>query len=490
MITQSIFRIIHLLAVSARYVTLIGALACASLPTLSENAFASGEQASADESAGWNLFSVEQDIQLGNESAIRFEAAVQLAQDARLNDYFSRLGNHLVSTLPQAHFPFRFKLIADESLEAFSFPGGPVYCTTGMMAAAETEAQLAGLVAHQIAHIILRDVTSIASRIKRFRVRAAMAAAATGKKSLLESLEEINLYLVPGSELMHFDIESERRATELAANLMAEAGYPPLAAWTFSQNLHIDNKHQADSYLARHPSLDLGDTEVTQDLKGKSFQLTSKRKFKRMRKQAAVIRTENEHLEALVNWQPPDQEPVAPVYPREIYLTGSYSFSYPAAWRQAYSSGSDKVQFTPKGSAGRLANGESVVTVGVIAGTTNPEKQFRPGKDNLLEMVKEIRPGLTAIRKLETISADSRSLEGMALNGPSPVSGEREMVWIVSTRLADRVFYLLMIAPEIKFIQMEPEFNAILASIKFYEHPDNGHMDERSQEGTVIRPHQ
>src|SRR5210317_526649 len=141
MILLPIGRISHSLVLSARYVMLIGVLTCAISTNLSD-AFALDKKASYDDSAGWNLFSVEQDIQLGNESAARFEAAIQLVQETRLNDYFSRLGKHLVATLPQPHFPFSFKLIADERLQAFSFPGGPVYCTAGMMAVAEHEAQL------------------------------------------------------------------------------------------------------------------------------------------------------------------------------------------------------------------------------------------------------------------------------------------------------------------------------------------------------------
>ena len=147
------------------------------------------------------------------------------------------------------------------------------------MAVAEYEAQLAGLVAHQIAHIVLRDTTSAASHMKRFRVRAAMAAAGTGKKSLLDSLEEIDLYLRPGSELMQFDLESEQRATKLAAKLMIEAGYPPNEAWTFFENLRSNHKQQSESYLANHSLLGLDNSETSQVLQGKQFRLVSRVQF-------------------------------------------------------------------------------------------------------------------------------------------------------------------------------------------------------------------
>lgn len=463
-------------------------LTCLILTMMSEGSFAGDKQLSADDAASWNLFSVEQDTQLGKESASRFEEAIQLVQDPKLNNYFSRLGTQLASAIPQTRFPFSFKLIADGSLHAFSFPGGPVYCTTGMMAVAKSEAQLAGLLAHQMAHIILRDTTSIASRMKRFRVRAAMAAAATGEKSLLDSLEEIDLYLMPSSELMHFDLESERRAANLAAKLMTKAGYAPLEAWAFFQNLQINHKQATEFYLARHPYLNPDSPETTQGLQGKQFRLVSKYKFRRLSNKAGAIQAKNEHLEALVNWQPPDQDHVASAGPRMIYLSGSYSFSYPASWKGVNFTGIDKFQATPKGGDLLLANGERMVVTGVSSGTLEQGERASSGNTRLLNLVEEIRPGLTLVREPEHLPATSRLVEGIVLEGLSPVSGKREMVWVVSARLTDRTFYLLMVAPEENFAHMQPEFDAILKSIEFYEHPVSGQLGVHSQGGAVIRP--
>jgi len=494
MLVLPVSQIGHFLALGTRFVTLIGALACTSLTILPNDTFALDRQSFDDELAPWNLFSVEQDIHLGNESAIRIEEVVQLVKEPKLNEYFSRLGDRLASTLLQTQFAFSFKLIADESLHAFSFPGGPVYCTTGMMAAAESEAQLASLVAHQIAHIILRDTTSKASRMKRFRVRAAMVVASTGEKSLLESLGEIDLNLVPSSELMHFDTDSERRTVVLAAKLMAEAGFEPREADIFFQNLQIEHGEVAAFYLSRHPLLNIDDPTSSQALQEKATRVVSKRKFRRLRKQAAAIQVESEQLESLVNWRPPERKSITSSGSRITYLTSVYSFSYPAAWRQAKSTEPDRFLVTPKGDAVRLANGEDLVTAGIIAGLTAPENQTRSGQNGLLELVGEIRPGLTMIGGLEHVAVGSRTLKGIILEGLSPVSGEHEMAWMVSASLADRDFYLLMVAPASEFLQMQPEFDVILGSIEFSGHPVKGQMDVRgqdgirSQDGTVIQP--
>jgi predicted Zn-dependent protease len=83
-------------------------LTCLILTMMSEGSFAGDKQLSADDAASWNLFSVEQDTQLGKESASRFEEAIQLVQDPKLNNYFSRLGTQLASAIPQTRFPFSF----------------------------------------------------------------------------------------------------------------------------------------------------------------------------------------------------------------------------------------------------------------------------------------------------------------------------------------------------------------------------------------------
>jgi len=479
----NIRRLRHFLSLGARYATLIGALACASTTLSLETTLAYGQQSSGNDAAGWNLFSVEQDIQLGNESAAHFEKAVQLVQNPKLNNYFKNLGSRLTSTLPQESFPFSFTLIADGSLHAFSFPGGPVYCTAGMMSAAENEAQLAGLIAHQMAHILLRDATSTASRMKRFRIRAAMVAASTGEKSLLDSLGEIDLYLTPGSVLMRFDTDSEQQVVALATKLMVEGGYDPLEAEVFFQNLQKKHGEMAALYLSRHPLLNIDALKSSQALQGKPYRVISKRKFRRLRSQAAAIQIESEQLESLVNWQPPERKSIASSGPRIIYLTNNYSLSYPAVWRQAKSTVPDRFQVTPKGDSVRLANGEDLVNTGVIAGMIDQSSDVHTGKNGLLELVGEIRPELTMIGGLEHETVDSQKFEGIALEGLSPVSGKREVAWMVRASLADRIFYLLMVAPANNFVQMQPEFDAILASIKFGGYPIKGQIDSRSQDG-------
>src|SRR5690606_35776117 len=101
---------------------------------------------------GWNLFSKEQDVQLGREAAAEIEKQVAVVNDAQLNSYIRRIGERLAATPEAGGFPYTFEVVADKSINAFALPGGPTYVHTGLIAAAENEAQLAGVVAHEISH--------------------------------------------------------------------------------------------------------------------------------------------------------------------------------------------------------------------------------------------------------------------------------------------------------------------------------------------------
>jgi len=478
-------RISHFLAGGGRSIVLASFLLSASIETWSGNSVLSEIQVSIADTAGWNLFSVEQDMQLGSESAARLEENVLVVQESELSDFFDRLGARLSRSVRHEFPSLSYRLIADESLHAFAFPGGPLYCSTGMMAAAESEAQLAGLVAHLLAHIVLRDSTSKASLADRFRVRAAMAAASTGKKTLLTSLEEISLYLRPGSDLMRYDTDYEKRADWIAENLMVEAGYDPAAGQSFFKQLHDNHAERATFFLQRHPVQEIAASRGSPSVQGNSSPLVSKRKFRRLRKQAASIQRQNGGLESFVNWQPISEQAPVPSGPREVYLTSRYSVSYSAAWSQAKSSEKDLFQATPKGGAIRQAGGMRVVNTGVIAGTTALDDPIQAGRDQLVGQVAEIRPGLALIGKLEHAIPASKPLEGLVFRGKSPSSDEPEVVWAIGARLPDRMFFLLLIAPEKSFEELEPEFEKIIESVEFFAYPANGQVGVRGQEGFV-----
>src|SRR5205807_8769391 len=108
---------------------------------------------------GWNLFSREQDIKLGREAATQVERKMTMVHNPDIEHYIEALGQRLARSPHAGDFPFTFQVVASKEINAFSLPGGPVFINTGLIAAADNEAQLAGVMAHEMSHVALRHAT-------------------------------------------------------------------------------------------------------------------------------------------------------------------------------------------------------------------------------------------------------------------------------------------------------------------------------------------
>ncbi|HEY6306545.1 MAG TPA: M48 family metalloprotease, partial [Candidatus Angelobacter sp.] len=113
--------------------------------------------------SGINFYSVEQEQALGKQLSQEVEANCKLLRDESINNYVNTLGQRLVR-YSDAKVPFTIRVLDDDQVNAFALPGGFLYVTTGLILAAETEAELAGVMSHEIAHVAARHGTKGATR--------------------------------------------------------------------------------------------------------------------------------------------------------------------------------------------------------------------------------------------------------------------------------------------------------------------------------------
>ncbi len=133
---------------------------------------------------GFNLFSKEQDIELGREFARQVEQQYVVVQNRELTDYVNRVGMRLVEKGGLERYPFYFKVVQEDSINAFALPGGPMYVHTGLLRAVENEAQLAGVLAHELSHVVLRHGTNQASKAQFAQLGALLAGGVVGGGAL------------------------------------------------------------------------------------------------------------------------------------------------------------------------------------------------------------------------------------------------------------------------------------------------------------------
>jgi beta-barrel assembly-enhancing protease len=124
---------------------------------------------------GFNQYSPEQEVEIGRQVAAQADAQLPLLP-ARgpVSDYVSTLGQRLASNLPPNPYRFEFKVINQKEINAFALPGGPIRINVGTVTAADTEAELAGVMAHEIAHIYMRHATRNASKSSIAQIPAAI----------------------------------------------------------------------------------------------------------------------------------------------------------------------------------------------------------------------------------------------------------------------------------------------------------------------------
>src|SRR5579871_6336790 len=98
----------------------------------------------------------DQELQVGKQFAGQVEREMEVVHNAEIEKWLNQIGQNLAKT-PQANaYPYYFKLVNDDSINAFALPGGPMYVHTGLLKAADSEGEVAGVLAHEMSHVALR----------------------------------------------------------------------------------------------------------------------------------------------------------------------------------------------------------------------------------------------------------------------------------------------------------------------------------------------
>src|SRR6476620_2189603 len=121
-----------------------------------------------------NKYSPKDDVQLGREASAQVEQQLPLLRDDNVTSYVSDIGRRLVSSIPaelqHPEFNYTFKVVNVKEINAFALPGGPMYVNRGMIEAAKSEGEVAGVVAHELSHVALRHGTAQATKATKYEI--------------------------------------------------------------------------------------------------------------------------------------------------------------------------------------------------------------------------------------------------------------------------------------------------------------------------------
>jgi predicted Zn-dependent protease len=204
---------------------------------------------------GFNLFSPKQDIEIGRQSVVEAEKQLPVLRDAQVTGYLNRLGQRLAAQAQGEKFPYTFKVVNASDINAFALPGGPVYINRGTVEAAQSEAQLAGVVAHEIAHVALRHGTHQASKAYLAQAGLGVLGGVLGGGSVSKIIGAVGGVGL-NTLFLKYSRDAETQADVVGAQIMARAGYNPLDMARFFETLQQEagrDPSKLEKFLSDHP---------------------------------------------------------------------------------------------------------------------------------------------------------------------------------------------------------------------------------------------
>ncbi len=205
-----------------------------------------------------NKYTPEQDVQIGREAAAEVRKEYPIINDDNVEGYLERLGDRLVEAAPRElnnpAFQYSFTPVNLKDINAFALPGGPMFVNRGMIEAATTEGQVAGVMAHELAHVLLRHGTANATKQQGFQIGAlagAIAGAVIGGNlgQIVSQGSQFGL----GTWLMKYSREYEKQADLVGAQIMARAGYDPRDLAGMFETIAKQGGGSPPQWLSSHP---------------------------------------------------------------------------------------------------------------------------------------------------------------------------------------------------------------------------------------------
>jgi len=180
-----------------------------------------------------NFISLEKEIVIGRQLANEIERQVKLVEDPTINEYVNRVGQNLVRN-SDAKVPFTIKVVESDEINAFALPGGFFYVNSGLILAADDESELAGVMAHEIAHVAARHGTENASKGQLVNIASLPLIFLGGVGGF--AIRQAAGFLIP-MQFLQFSRKAEAEADYLGVQYLYKTGYDPGAAVSFFEKL-------------------------------------------------------------------------------------------------------------------------------------------------------------------------------------------------------------------------------------------------------------
>ena len=423
---------------------------------------------------GWNLFSPQDDVEMGRQVAREAEEQLAIIDDRELERYLDGLGQQLAAHAPWEKYPYQFKLVNDKTINAFALPGGFIYVNRGIIEMASREAELAGVVAHEIGHVALRHGTNQASKAYLAQAPLAILGSIFGSGGGVGSiLTQLGIGFTANSVFLKFSRDAERQADLLGAQLLFDAGYDPTGMTEFFEKMEAENGNGTE-FFSSHPNPgnrleNVGD-EIQRlgDPPGRYRDSFSD--FRRVKARLAdVPEADPRGRRGRTSDRTSRDRPDRPSGRYDRYQDRDLRFSYPDNWRLY--EGRNSITVAPDGAV--ISGRTGGLAYGVLVSTFEPLRDRRgritleDATDQLIDDMRRSNPGIRVGQGYRRGRLSGRGALSVIMIGDSPLGGS-ERDWIVTTFAPDGTFfYFIAVAPELEFRAYERTFETIFESVRF-----------------------
>jgi hypothetical protein len=425
---------------------------------------------------GFNLFTPEQDVEMGKQSAQQVAQQVPLISDQRILNYVRQLGARLAAKAPGYNFSYQFNVIATKEINAFALPGGYIFVNAGAIAAARNEGELAGVLAHEISHVALRHPTNQVSKAYLAQKGLHTIGRIGGQEigQILEGLGGAGANLL----FLKFGRTAESQADLEGARVMSDAGYDPHDMANFFKLLESKSGQKTPEFLSDHP--DPGNrvaaiNEEIPSLKTSSNPTHDTNEFEQTKgllTSGATTLSSSAGPERKGTSDPTDAKPgTRPVAPsanlRDFQARdGSFALQYPENWDALIEDDSNMI-FAPKGAYGQIDEG-LVVTHGIFIGAVKPQStDLESANSAFVQQQVSMNQDFRVQRAPQRINFGGRAGFATIVAGSSTVTGVTEIDVIYTTATRDgKLFYLITIVPEDEAQTYQSTFERIAASLR------------------------
>lgn len=430
-----------------------------------------------------NDFAPGEDVELGRDAAAEVRRQVAVLGDPFVHEFIQELGRRLVDAIPtslrQPAFLYSFDIMSLTEIASVALPGGPVFISRGMIQAARSEGELAGVIAHELSHVVLRHGTAQVTTGSTFQIGAITGqdiGAIITRSSGHGILAQGSSFAV-SSYFLKYGYEYERQADLLATQMMTGAGYDPRDLVMVRETMHGEGAGRGGpQWLRSHPNPDLDD-ELSRDtfIRGPAGRLhveapsTTSERFDviqaRMRAMPAD-RTKHRDGASPVGTTGRSGVVVPSGESRLVAAGDSLLLSVPANWHRVPAS--NTVTFAPGGAFLNTLRGAMGVTHGVQVGIARSlTGDLQADTQALLQTFSQTNPDIRWTPAFQRTSMAGHRGLTTTFSNVSGRTGDFEQVSLATIHLpGGSLLYLIGLAPLDEAGTYGNAFNRVRESIQ------------------------